>query len=154
MSGKYDEKKAKAILESESTMMVSPNSLKQILPYYKGLKEWPSDIMRDSPAGVVFGNLNICFQNANNVSEGLLTDFVGGFKISGIPEKITLDGIKDLVKKDYVHLRDAQGTSYSGSILPSGPVKVGYTKKFLNLLLDYDHKDGAEIGVEEKVVKL
>ena len=154
MQEKYSKEKAQAILESESPLNAgNKNQLRTVLPYYWGLKEWPLDIGRDTPAGVVFGNLHICFLNAKNVSEGVLGDFVGGFKISGIPERITMDGIKDLVAKDYLTLRDVQGTNYTGNILPTVPVKVGYTKKFLGLLLDKSG-DGAEVGVEEKVVKL
>jgi len=71
---------------------------------YHGLKTWPEDIRRDSPEGVVFSNLNICYKNMGNVCESLIGNILWGFRQSGIPSNVAYDGLKGLIAKGYMCL--------------------------------------------------
>ncbi len=132
---KHTEQDAKRILEKEQLLKLNQNQpgLRQVLYYYNGLKEKPIDIRDESPEGVVFYNLQICYGNQKNVSEGSVEDVIWGFRQSGIPNNITWDGFRTLKKLGYLNFTNDMGVTLFGD--PTPQMWYRWTQKYYNLLL-------------------
>lgn len=156
MSNKYTEQEAKQILEAESSFnasrQVGPMPLRTVRHYFNGLKKDPEDIRQDSPSGVVFYNLCICYQNNNSVSEGAIDDVIWGFRQSGIPPYITQEGFKGLKNKGYITYSDPHGRDVIGSTFGPG-VYYKWTNRFFELLLEKEDKEKVSTRHEIKDIK-
>ncbi len=111
--------------------------LRLILNYYNGLREHPQDIRMDSPEGVVFYNLNLCYKNQNSVSEGTIGDIIWGFRQSGIPVSVVRDGLMALKKLGYLNWT-GDGHPSGGMLMLGDPKEtywIRWTDKFHKLLL-------------------
>jgi hypothetical protein len=111
--------------------------------YYKGLREHPKDIRMDSPEGVVFYNLNLCYKNQNSVSEGIIGDIIWGFRQSGIPVSVVRDGLVALKNLGYMTW-DINNMVMLGE--PKENYYIRWGNKFLELLLTQG--DSVEIPKE------
>lgn len=122
--------------------------LRVIKPYYNGLSKEPEDIRMDSPAGVVFYNLQICYSNQKNISEGVIEDIIWGFRQSGIPADITWEGLKDLKKKGYIFFHDGTGVAIIGQLTEK--LWYRWTSKFFDLLRD-QFAPTVNLGIDDKI---
>lgn len=132
---KHSEADARKILENEQNLKLQSNKpgLRQVRPFFHGLKEQPIDITQQSPAGVVFFNLQICYDVQKNVSEGSVEDVIWGFRQSGIPNNITWDGFRTLKDLGYITFTDSMGVTLFGD--PSPAMWYQWTQKYYGLLL-------------------
>ena len=134
---KHTVDQAREILKNEQVLKTSApveNTLRTVRNNFHGIKSWPKEFQQASPAGVVFGNLLLCYSHQKNISEGILKDVVWGFRQSGIPHNITLDGFSDLYKYGYLIFTDEVGVQHLGSFNENSWYK--WTPKFFELLLE------------------
>lgn len=148
---KHSEQDAKRILEQEKLLKLQSNrpGLRQVRPFYHGLKEPPMDFAQESPAGVVFYNLQICYQNQKNVSEGSVADVIWGFRQSGIPNNITWQGFNDLKKLGYISFTGDLGVPLLGT--PNENMWYQWTQKYYNLLLNATDGHETLLEVTDKI---
>lgn len=133
----YNPSQAQQILSKEKDLKIASqvaDDLRVIKSNYFGIRYMPEDIRTDSPEGVVFYILNVCFFNAGNVSEGVVKNVVWGFRQSGIPGAIVWDGMKNLAAKGYIIWTDKAGTQILGDINENYWYK--FTPKFTNTLAE------------------
>ena len=128
--------KAQKILESEKNLKLRQNlpGLRPVMAHYFGLKERPIDIVDSTPEGVVFFNLQVCYQNQGNVSEGTVEDVIWGFRQSGIPNNVTWDGFRILKKLGYLRFTNDIGVALIGN--PTPKMWYQWTPKYFEILLD------------------
>jgi hypothetical protein len=146
---------AARILKEETVIEVDTSQempLKVVQPYFFGLKVAPDDIRQDTPAGVVFYTLCMCYMNQGNVSEGQVADVMYGFAQSGIPRNVTLDGFRDLQKLNYMNANSPEGTYIFGDLQPELYYK--WTQKFFELCARTKEEatEVAEVKVEDTTV--
>jgi hypothetical protein len=70
--------------------------LKVVKPFYNGLNTYPPEIVQNTAAHVVFYNLQQCYEQVGNISEGIIEDLVWGFRQAGIPANILGDATDKL----------------------------------------------------------
>lgn len=147
---KYSAEQAGQILqqEKEINFNLQEEPLRTVQRFFNGIVGLPEGVQEDSPAGVVFLNLCVCYQNQGNVSEGLVNDIIYGFAQSGIPKYITIDGFKELQKLNVVEATDRLGTHLFGDITPASYFK--WTRKFFGCLIPHGEK---KVLVDEKRFK-
>ena len=135
MKTKYDAADAERIIKAEDDLAnLTPQGLRTVRPFYHGLKKQPDDFRQESPAGVLFYNLQLCYQHQKNISEGMVGDIIWGFRQSGIPGNIVMDGFTELYRLKYLDFTDERGTHLLGSFNEKSWYK--WTARFLILLLD------------------
>lgn len=142
MSEKYSAADAKRIIKAEEDFKplnpdlstLKPNGLKTVRSTYTGLKHQPSDIPQQSPAGVLFYNLQLCYQHQKNVSEGCIKDLLWGFRQSGIPSNIVMDGFTELYRLRYLSFTTPEGTAVLGTFNEKCWFK--WDRKFFDLLME------------------
>jgi hypothetical protein len=149
MKEDYDKVK-KQLQEMPDKMKLQNNSprLRVVVPYYNGITTSPPEIPQDSPGGVVFFNLQLCYQNQQNVSEGILEDVIWGFRQSGIPADITWEGFKTLKKFGYIFFHDGTGTAIIGD--PNEKLWYRWTLKYIDLLRGR-HETNESLKIEEHI---
>ena len=145
MVSKHSDADAKRILEAEKPFRqtLSQPGLRVTKNHYFGIKEWPEQIGRDTPAGIVFANLNLCFKNSGNVSEGSIEDIIWGFRQSGIPNQITFKGFKELKELGFMDFTDELGVVIVGEPSAQRVDSIWYkwSNKFYQNLLDKPEKE-------------
>jgi len=146
----YTEQAAKSILQQEKNLKLQSNlpGLRQVRPFYYGLKESPIDIKQASPAGVVFFNLQVCYSNQKNISEGSIEDVIWGFRQSGLPNNITWQGFLDLHKLGYIRFTNSVGVSLLGT--PSEKMWYQWTDKYYSILLLSPEVEN-DLQIEDKI---
>lgn len=145
---KYSANEAENILKAEKALKTHQLSgLRCTKQFYNGLKYNPEDIKQDSPAGVVFYNLNLCYQHGKNVSEGCVEDVIWGFRQSGIPANIVVDGFTELYRLGYLNFTDPNGTMLLGTF--NEKAWYQWTRKFYSLLLEGNQKQ--EILISDSI---
>ena len=138
--------RARKVLQSEKELrVVKPkHDLRTVKQNFYGLKYSPKEFNENTPAGVVFFNLMVCYDRAKNVSEGQIGDIIWAFKQSGIPGPITFDGFKELKKHKYLDFITPTGELILGD--PDEDVFFRWTDKFFNMLLEEESKESAAIN--------
>lgn len=111
---------------------------------YYGLKDNPADIRMDTPAGVVFYNLQLCYKTSKNICEASIEDVIWGFRQSGIPNDITWQGFRALAKAGYINFTNDKNIVLLGGITEKS--WYSWTDKYYKLLLS-----GPEKTVEVKI---
>ena len=146
---KYSAEDAKKILEQENTLTLNSNKkgLRPVRHHYFGVKERPIDIREESPEGVVFFNLQVCYKNQGNVSEGTVEDVIWGFRQSGIPNDITWKGLITLNKLGYINFTNDIGIPLLGE--PNPKMWYQWTDKYLNLLLA--NPSQTELEIDDRI---
>lgn len=135
MNDKYTAADAERIIKAEKDLAnLAPQGLRTVVPTYTGLKVQPQDFPQESPAGVLFYNLQLCYQHQKNVSEGSVGDVIWGFRQSGIPGNIVMDGFAELYRLRYLEFTDEFGIKLLGTFNEKSWYQ--WTRKFLDLLLD------------------
>lgn len=149
--GKIDRKVQQQLQNMPDNMQFSTmdDSMRCTKTYYNGLKGQPDDIQMDSPAGVVFYNLQICFQNKSNICEGVIEDIIWSFRQSGIPNGVTWQGFRALFKLGYIRFTDARGTILLGG--PNEKSWYQWTPKYYNLLLEDTGRKEAPLNIAESI---
>jgi hypothetical protein len=124
--------KLKAGVNDKITLNTVGPRLKVMKPFYHGLISLPEEIKENTAAYVVFYNLQQCYEQSGNVSEGIVEDVIWGFRQAGIPANTTWKGINDLKKLGFMYFHDGTGRV----VLGDATEKVWYkwTLKFLDLL--------------------
>ena len=103
--------------------------IKDINPGYKA----SCPIELSSAGGLVFNFLHRCFSLSGNISEGLIGDVLFGFNSAGIPDSLTIEGLKDLHKKGYIKFRASDNTHISFESKEAESAYIEYQSKFINL---------------------
>lgn len=152
---KITPEEAARILKEETVIEIDTTKempLKIVQHYFFGLKKAPDDIKQDTPAGVVFYTLCMCYMNQGNVSEGQVADVMYGFAQSGIPRNITLDGFRELQKLKYINANAPDGTYVFGELSPDLYYK--WTQKFFELCARTREEatEVADVNVEDTTV--
>lgn len=127
---------AKRILKEEHVITIDTSSkhdLRVIKDFFYGLKYAPNEFDENSPAGVVFFNLCVCYQNAGSVGEGQIGNIIWGFRQSGIPGEVTFDGFKELKKHKYIDFITPTGEYIFGD--PTEQMFFRWTQKFFDMLI-------------------
>lgn len=139
---KISAKEAKRILAEEKVINIdttSEHELRIVKPYFYGLKYAPSEFNENTPAGVVFFNLMMCYQGAGSVGEGQIENIIWGFRQSGIPNYLTFDGFRDLCKHGYIEFITSEGHSIIGTE-PNEKYFFKWKDKFFQMLLEKPEK--------------
>lgn len=122
--------------------------LKIVNPFFNGLNSYPIQIGKNTSAHVVFYNLMKCYDQAGNVSEGVVEDLVWGLRQAGIPANITWKGLNQLKSLGYLCFDDGEGRVIIGTV--SDKVWFRWTLKFLDLLVG-KHEQKKPLPVDAKV---
>jgi hypothetical protein len=147
MTNKYSAVDAERIIQAEKDIQqqsLKPQGLRIVKHSFTGLKANPDDFSQESPAGVVFYNLQICYQNGGNVSEGSVGDVIWGFRQSGIPGNIVMDGFTELYRLGYLDFTDPNGIQLLGSFNEKAWYK--WSPKYFGLLQDANQKSDVLIS--------
>lgn len=147
---KITPEEAARILKEEHVIEIDTSKempLRTVAYYFHGFKKRPEDIDPNTPEGVVFFNLAICYKNQGNISEGQIADVMYGFSQSGIPKNITLDGFKKLYNLQYISCTDPDGNFVFSE--PKPDLYYKWTQKFFNLLAQTPEE--AEDPVETEI---
>lgn len=142
---------AKTIMGEGPLTMAPATNLRATRATYFGLKEHPKEFKPESPAGIVFANLNVCYKENNNVSEGIMEDVIWGFAQAGIPRYLTWDGLLALGKFGYLTFTDEQRVLMIGT--PAEAMWYRWTPKFYNLLLEQPD-EGLELSQQAVKVNM
>ena len=133
----YTAQDAERIIKNEQDLTnLKPQGLRTVKHSYHGLKIQPEDFQQESPAGVLFYNLQLCYQHQKNVSEGMIGDVIWGFRQSGIPGNIVMDGFTELYRLGYLGFTDPNGIQLLGTFNDKAWYK--WSQKFFSLLEDKD----------------
>lgn len=149
---KITPEEAARILKEEHVIEVDTSRempLRVVCPYFYGFKKKPEDIDPNTPEGVVFFNLAVCYKNQGNVSEGQIADVMYGFAQSGIPKNITMDGLNKLRELKYINPNTPEGHFvFASEFKPSLYYK--WTQKFFDLLAKNPKEAEEEVSTEIK----
>jgi hypothetical protein len=106
--------------------------LKVVKPFYNGLNTYPPEIVQNTAAHVVFYNLQQCYEQVGNISEGIIEDLVWGFRQAGIPANITWKGLNELKKLGFIYFHDGTGRVILGDA--TDKLWFRWSLKFIDLL--------------------
>ena len=123
-----------------SSLLIDSNRepLKCILSPYRGLTHVPSEL--DGTALMVFIELNKCFEEKKQVSEGLLNNVMWGLELAGYDPRHVASGLSELRRKSYIYYSDAQGQKISDQTFDKKvPLWIRYDKKFTSLFIKNDN---------------
>jgi len=124
--------KLKASVNDKITLQDNEPRLRIMKPFYNGLLSYPSEIGENTAAHVVFYNLQQCYEQTGNVSEGIVEDVIWGFRQAGIPGSVTWKGINDLKKLGFIYFHDGTGRVLFGDATEK--MWFRWSLKFLDIL--------------------
>jgi hypothetical protein len=125
-------KKLKQNMDQRLEVYDKEPRLKVVKPFFNGLTSYPSELERNTVAHVVFYNLQQCYEQTGNVSEGIVEDMVWGFRQVGIPPHITWDGLNKLKKMGFLYFHDGTGRVIFGDATEK--LWFRWTLKYTDLL--------------------
>ena len=124
--------KLKQNMDQRLEVYNSAPRLKVVKPFYNGLNSYPSELEKNTSAHVVFYNLQQCYEQVGNVSEGVVEDIIWGFRQAGIPAAVTWDGLNQLKKLGFVYFHDGTGRVILGDV--SDKLWFRWSLKYIDLL--------------------
>lgn len=106
--------------------------LKVVRPFFNGLISYPEELERNTAAHVVFYNLQQCYEQVGNVSEGIIEDLIWGFRQASIPAYITWEGLNNLKKLGFLYCHDGTGRVIFGDATEK--LWFRWTLKYIDIL--------------------
>ena len=113
---------------------VKPMKTRLVADRFFGYKEHPKEFTDKTPAGFMFAMFGVIFQKQGSIKESQIKEVIWGFKQSGIPSNIIIDGLRELKQHGYLQFTDEKGNILFGD--PTPDMWYKFSPKYLNLLLD------------------
>lgn len=120
-------------LAVEATVDVKPQELRKIRNFALMDASIPGDLQ--SEAQIVLKSLFACFDNHQNIQEGLIGDWIWGFEQCNIAKELTYNGLGQLAKAGYIKFRAKDNTYVELSSDKALGAFVEYQPKLLSIVL-------------------
>lgn len=124
--------KERAVMGIEAVVEVNPQKLRVLRPFFQATAAIPGNLPAE--AQIVLQLLFACFERQRTVKEGTLNDLTWGFAQAGTPEKLTIVGIKHLMKAGYVTLKAPDNEKLDFAATKILQAWVAYEPKLLELV--------------------